>query len=83
MSQPEKLKSSAPVTPAQLSSPGLDFASATSSPIDLTGITAGTEMPMTVLDTRAIGARSSALYGRFSCIHGCAMNDEVGDSSRM
>ena len=83
MSQPAKLKSSAPVMPAQLSSPGLAFASATSSPSELTGSTFGTEMPMTVLETRAIGARSSALYGRFSCIHGCAMNDEVGDSSRM
>ena len=83
MSQPAKLKSSAPVTPAQLSSPGLDFASATSSASELTGITLGTEMPITVLDTRAIGARSSGLYGRLSCIHGCAMNDEVGDSSRM
>ena len=38
---------------------------------------------MTVLDTRAIGARSSDLYGRLSCIHGCAMNDELGDSSRI
>ena len=61
MSQPAKLKSSAPVMPAQFSSPGLAFASATSSPSELTGSTFGTEMPMTVLDTRAIGARSSGL----------------------
>ena len=31
------------------------------------GNSTGTEIAITVLDTRAIGARSLGLYGRFSC----------------
>ena len=59
MSHPAKLNDSAPVTPAQLSSPGLALAWSTRSFIELMLVSSvGTEMPMMVLDTRAIGARS-------------------------
>ena len=77
------MKLSAPVTPAQFTLPGLARASATRSFMELTGRAAGTMMPMIVLDTRAIGARSPGLYGRLSCMNGCAVNDEVGENSRM
>ena len=83
MSQASNMKALAPVTPAQLSSPGLARTSATSSSSELAGEATGTVMPTKVLDTRAIGARSSGLYGRLSCRNGCAVNAEVGDSSRM
>ena len=69
------MKLLAPVTPAQLSSPGLARTSATSSFSELAGEATGTVMPTKVLETRAIGARSSGLYGRLSCRNGCAMND--------
>ena len=77
------MKALAPVTPAQLSSPGLSRTSAISSSSELAGEAVGTVMPTKVLETRAIGARSSGLYGRLSCRNGCAVNAEVGDSSRM
>ena len=54
-SQASNEKSSAPVTPAQFSSPGFALISATSSAIEFTGSTDGTEMPTTVLEIRAIG----------------------------
>jgi hypothetical protein len=61
------MMSRAPVRPAQLSWPRLVLASSTTSLSVLTGKSIGTEIPITVLDTRAIGARSSGLYGRSLC----------------
>ena len=76
------MKALAPVTPAQFSSPGLARSSAANSFSELAGEATGTVMPTKVLETRAIGARSSGLYGRLSCRNGCAVNAEVGDISR-
>ena len=67
LSQLSNMMSSAPVKPAQFIWPGLARAASTTSLSDLAGREAGTEIPTTVLDTRAIGARSAGLYGIVSC----------------
>src|SRR5215510_2112569 len=77
---PANEKSSAPVTPAQLSLPGCARAIATRSAKLATFKDAGIEMVIRVLETRAIGRRSAALYGRLSCRYGWAVNDEVGEA---
>ncbi|HEX8808860.1 MAG TPA: hypothetical protein VF760_07685 [Xanthobacteraceae bacterium] len=42
---------------------------------------AGTEIEMTVLETRAMGTKSAGLYGRWSWRNGCAVKEEVGENS--
>ena len=66
------------MTPAQLSVPGSERASAISLSSESMFRLAGTDMATMVLDTRVIGTRSLGLYGRLSCRNGCAVNDEVG-----
>jgi hypothetical protein len=82
LSQLSKLKSSPLATPAQFSSPGLDFTSAIKSASECTGRTLGTDKPITVFEIRATAARSESLYGTLVCVHGWAMNDDVGVSNR-
>src|SRR6476620_7146104 len=82
LSQASNMKALAPVTPAQFSSRGLARKSVASSAIELTADAVGTVMPTKVLETRAIGTRSSGLYGRLSCRNGCAVNADVGDIRR-
>src|SRR5262245_12793174 len=77
LSQPSNMMSRAPVRPAQLSWPGLVLASSTTSLSVFTGKSIGTEIPMTVLDTRAIGARSSGLRFRIDADIGERREDDL------
>src|SRR5580704_17143822 len=81
LSQPANMKSSAPVTPAQLSAPDWARVIATRSRNESTCMVIGAAMAINELDTRVIGTRSSGLYGRWSCRYGCAVNDADGENS--
>src|SRR4029077_5328605 len=83
LSQASNMKALAPVTPAQFSSPGLERNRLANSFSELASEATGTVIPMKVLETRAIGARSSGLYGRLSCRNGCAVDAEGGGLRRV
>src|SRR4029078_8628959 len=80
--KPANRKSMAPVVPAQFSFPGCARVIVTSSESELAGNAAGTAMTMTALEIRAIGRKSSQLYGTLGRLYGWAVIDETGVANR-